>query len=88
MRITDIVTPQELDKILAEERCQVFELGHRDDLIKKFISSSGDRVSADYIMTIAKYVPDMYTASGMFRLLCLLDKYLEEKYVNSNSTTN
>ena len=87
MRITDVVTPQELKAILDKELSEVRSMGHRRDLHFKYIQDMSARLSKDYIEVLNNGIGDDYVAANLFRLLCLLDKYLEEKYAN-NSNTN
>ena len=87
MRITDVVTPEELDQIFERELNDVRKLGERVDLKHLYIVALADRLSNDYCVVLYKHVsPDIY-GSAMLRLLALLDRFLEEKYAN-NSTTN
>jgi hypothetical protein len=88
VRITDVVTPKELDQILARELNDIKGLGWRIDLQAKYIRDLSTRLSDEYIKVITTHIDHEYQASGMMRLLCLLDRFLEEKYANTSHTTN
>jgi len=87
MRLHDVITPKDLSNIFHKELCEIHQLGQRDDLIRKWIKSLADCISRDYFKVCINAVPDELIATQMWRMLCLIDRFLEEKYA-SNSTTS
>jgi hypothetical protein len=88
VRITDVVTPQELRQIFERERSEIKHLGLRGDLVKKWFEEMGKRLPSDYGVILSEFVGEDVSASQMWRLLCLLDRFLEEKYANTSHTTD
>jgi hypothetical protein len=85
MRFIDVITPQELCQIFDKEIGRVRSFGQREDLILKWTKNIQERISQDYLFVLQDHIPDQVSAIQMWRLLCLIDWFLEEKYANSNT---
>jgi hypothetical protein len=85
MRIHDVVTPQELRTIFSKEIEEYRNCGKRNDLYDKKVKELSKRISDEYLKILTQSIPDMQSAIQMWRLLCLLDRFLEEKYANPNT---
>lgn len=89
MRIKDLVTPEELKQIFDRELNDVRALGNRIDLKAKYIREISNRLDDKYIFVLDEvFVSDQNTSTQIFRVLCLINRFLEEKYANSNRPTN
>lgn len=80
MKLSDIITPQELCKAFSEEEEDIFRLGQRTDLIQKYIETLCSKLEDSYCQEIYKHVPNQLAGSAMLRLLALINKHLEEKH--------
>jgi hypothetical protein len=89
MRIKDLVTPEELKQIFVRELNDVRALGNRFDLKVKYIREISNRLDDKYVFVLDEaLVGDNHAGAQILRVLCLIDRFLEEKYANSNRPTN
>lgn len=88
MRLKDIITPHELTHIFEKELRHVISLGARSDLKAKYVQEVSSRLDVSYLTILHEAITDSVSAGQAFRVLCLIDQFLEEKYGSANSTTH
>jgi hypothetical protein len=88
MRLNDIITPHDLCKMFSDEERAMRQLGQRRDLAVVYLDTLVQRLSNSYCQELMTHMADEAAASGAFRILCLIDKFLEEKYGHTNTTAD